>query len=120
VGAFDGCAAMTAVTIPASVTEIAEAAFQGCTNLWHILYTGEETAWTAVAVGIDNAMEQALVHYNSKGDEVRDPVAKKCNICHVEETPAPKNDFPIGIVIVIVVVAIGGGTAFVILKKKKQ
>ena len=44
IGAFRGCSNMTSITIPASVTSIANQGFQGCTNLTSITFVGSNTS----------------------------------------------------------------------------
>lgn len=49
--AFSGCDGITSVTIPASVKEIDDCAFDGCTSVAKVFYKGQATEWYAIAFG---------------------------------------------------------------------
>ena len=64
--AFNWADSLQRVLIPASVTEISESAFWGCSALTDVYYGGTEQQWAAVTVGTDNdALSSATMHYNA-------------------------------------------------------
>lgn len=80
--AFFGCKEMTCVTIPVSMKSIGLCAFYNCTQLWHVLYRGTEAEWKQVYVASqDSYYQDAIRHYECVGDEVTDPVNKRCALC---------------------------------------
>ena len=56
------------VTVPASVTHIQSNAFNSCTSLWDIYFTGTQAQWDAITVGTyNNALNWVTVHTDSEG-----------------------------------------------------
>ena len=63
--AFVDCSSLASVTIPSSVTIIGSLAFERCTNLTDIYYTGTEKAWTKITkYTFDAKHTNATIHYN--------------------------------------------------------
>jgi len=56
--AFDGCRAMTTITIPANITSIGEYAFFYCDSLTDVYFEGTQAQWDAITMGPGN--EQLL------------------------------------------------------------
>jgi hypothetical protein len=52
--AFAGVLGMTSVAIPAAVAEIGDGAFDGCTRLAEVYFSGTGAQWSAVTVGTRN------------------------------------------------------------------
>ena len=87
-GAFYYCAKLTNVTIPKSVTEIADEAFDGCTSLTDIFYGGNESQWRAISIGLGNGnlrSSKVTIHYNNAS---QNSVAVTVNGSAVEWTDA--------------------------------
>ena len=67
--AFWGCSSLTSITIPKSVTEISSDAFQYCSSLKDVYYTGTKEEWDKMDIknsynGNDDLLN-ATIHYNS-------------------------------------------------------
>ena len=61
--AFAGCAGLTEVTIPKSVTVIDHWAFEDCEKLTQVNYCGTESEWNEIIVGAHNEkLEEATLH----------------------------------------------------------
>ena len=93
-GAFSGCTSLASVAIPDSVTSIGESAFSGCTSLasitipdsvisigesafWcckshaDVYYSGTESQWNAIEIGIYNeGLTNATIHFGSTGPTI--------------------------------------------------
>lgn len=56
------------IAIPASVTEIAGSAFEGCTGITDVYYDGTEEEWNSVSIGIEgnNALLNATIHFKGE------------------------------------------------------
>ena len=102
--AFFGCYIRT-LTIPVSVIEIDDSAFENCDSLKNVYYLGTRAQWKAVVIGTKNeALTRATVHciddppcdhvwgewevveeatYEKEGLERR-----ACSLCNIEETRA--------------------------------
>ena len=52
--AFCGLSAMESITIPASVTYIGGYAFENCTALTTVTYTGSEMKWSMIEIAYGN------------------------------------------------------------------
>ena len=100
--AFFGCYIRT-LTIPVSVIEIDDSAFENCDSLKNVYYLGTRAQWKAVVIGTKNeALTRATVHciddppcdhvwgewevveeatYEKEGLERR-----ACSLCNIEET----------------------------------
>ena len=62
--AFRDNAYLESVTIPESVTEIGKKAFDQCTSLTEIYYSGSEMGWNKITVGDDNsALDFATIYF---------------------------------------------------------
>lgn len=60
--------ALKNIIIPASVTEIGAAVFDGCTELTDIYYTGSEAQWKLVNINSDNEqLFAATLHFEASG-----------------------------------------------------
>ena len=79
-GAFLECSNLKEITLPASVTAIAENTFANCTSLTTVNFTGTQEQWQAIAIDENgnDALTSATIHY-SHGAEVPTP----------EPTPTP-------------------------------
>ena len=92
------------VVIPAGVEYISTYAFEGDSNLSHVLYTGTEEQWNALEVESEELL-QATLHCNAKGDEftVTESCAKLnlyCAICqrtHSINKVRPDHEFVDGV-----------------------
>ncbi len=70
---FSECTALANITIPASVMGIEESAFDMCESLNHIVYMGEEEAWTNLLMetgAYNDVLYNATVHCGAEGNEV--------------------------------------------------
>ena len=68
---FAYCENLESISIPDSVTSIGKMAFERCTSLQNVYYTGTKTQWEAVVIGSSNdALLNATVHFveNLLGD----------------------------------------------------
>lgn len=65
--AFKYCPALTRIVLPESVTSVGRNAFDECENLGHILYTGTQEQWTAVALRYGALPEGAGITYEYVG-----------------------------------------------------
>ena len=63
--AFAGCAALTSVLIPKSVTSIGAGAFAGCTALTAIDYSGTGAEWAQLTKGENALPEGVTVNFNA-------------------------------------------------------
>ena len=72
--AFSNCSNLTSVSIPNSVTYINETAFDGCSNLTDVYYSGSENEWEKLDVGYyHKCLANATIHYNSTGPDQPNP-----------------------------------------------
>ena len=62
--AFAG-SGLTSIVIPVSVTSIGYQAFDDCSNLTTVYYTGSEAEWEQIVIGSDNdyLLEAEIVFY---------------------------------------------------------
>ena len=66
--AFFYCEGLKSITIPDSVTRIGIGAFDYCKKLSDVYYTGTETEWNAMSIGLYNEyLTGATIHYNYRG-----------------------------------------------------
>ena len=67
--AFGGCYRLKSITIPKSVTLIAERAFYDCNQLRDVYYDGSLTEWEAIEIGAYNdALQNCQIHYVKEDD----------------------------------------------------
>ena len=93
---------ITSITIPNSVTWIGDGAFENCTSLKDIYYTGTKEEWNKISIGLDNyRLENSTIHYNYKPNHQHNYTSKitkqptcttsgtqerKCSVCGNVET----------------------------------
>ena len=66
VDAFAYCRSLSSVTIPKNVTSIGSSAFNNCTSLTDVYYSGSESDWNIISIGLDNdCLTSANIHFNS-------------------------------------------------------
>ncbi len=54
------------ISIPMSVTNIGDSAFNGCGSLTDVYYGSDEAAWLQIKIGINNeSLTNAVIHYNT-------------------------------------------------------
>ena len=64
-GAFSWCEGLESIYIPTSILSIGNYAFMGCTALTDVYYTGSETEWNNITIGIENeSLINATKHYD--------------------------------------------------------
>ncbi len=67
--AFENCAALEAILIPASVTAIGNDAFAHCTGLQDVYFNGTPSQWNKITIGSGNdCLTGATIHYIQSGD----------------------------------------------------
>lgn len=66
--AFCDCDNLEEITIPNSVTIIGDHAFYGCNNLEYAYYTGTESQFTGISVGLANDSFKNVLNYSSEGE----------------------------------------------------
>ena len=76
----------TSYTIPNSVTSIGGVAFDGCTGLKDVYYTGSKDEWEAISIGeYNDRLLNATIHYNGNDDSVlslnRSEMTVSNNVC---------------------------------------
>jgi len=83
------------------VTSIDAGAFNGCTALSDVYYSGSEAQWQAIEIGADNsALRKAIIHYNNTQVPIPVVTSTACNPkdCIVTgrfaTTPGTKKDIP--------------------------
>ena len=63
-GVFQGCSSLASVSIPQSVMKLGDSAFDGCSNLKDVYYSGDEVAWKQIEIGSWNEpLTSAYLHY---------------------------------------------------------
>ena len=66
---FSGCAGITSIEIPSSVTSIGVNAFNGCTSISTVRFTGTAEQWSAISIGSNNTYltgaPTIITHYAS-------------------------------------------------------
>ncbi len=64
-GAFYHCNKLTTITIPNSIKKIGWFAFDQCSSLTDVYYTGTETEWNTIDMGGSHIPSDVNIHYNS-------------------------------------------------------
>lgn len=60
------CSSLTSITIPDSVTSIGDSAFDDCSSLTDVYYSGSEYQWNNINIGSANScLTGAYIHYNA-------------------------------------------------------
>ena len=63
------CSALSAVSLPATLANIQQNAFSGCSSLRDVYYSGTREQWQAIAIGSNNgSLTRTVIHYNFKPD----------------------------------------------------
>lgn len=71
---FNGCADLTSITLPGSLTKVGYDAFKDCNGLENVYFAGSEAQWDQIAMEEGNeALTNAAVHFEEKEEE-EDPV----------------------------------------------
>ena len=79
--AFRNCGSLTSLVIPDSVISIGNRAFANCSSLTNIYYTGTETKWKKIAIGIGNAsLTKATIKFNFIFVQTQPIVSTKSNV----------------------------------------
>jgi len=86
---------LVSVTIPDTVQYISDFAFEGDSNLSHVLYTGTQEQWDKLEV-YSRELNKATIHYDATGNEVTTEqncttIRMFCTICGEWETVYKKN-----------------------------
>jgi len=64
--AFQSCTSLASITINKATTTINDFAFSGCMSLTDVYYSGSETEWNNISIGLNNNyLSSAFIHYNS-------------------------------------------------------
>ncbi|MBE6982203.1 MAG: DUF2927 domain-containing protein [Ruminococcaceae bacterium] len=62
--AFSGCAGLTEISLPSTISSIESGAFSGCDSISVVNFYGTVAAWEEMEIGSDNdALQNALWHY---------------------------------------------------------
>ena len=68
--AFKGWSSLESITISDSVTSIGLSAFEDCSSLKNVYYTGTEEQWNRISIDSWNSpLTRATIHYNYTGEE---------------------------------------------------
>ena len=68
--AFENSINLKDITLPATVMNIGDYAFSGCSSLNNVYYSGTEKEWNEIYIGIENeALTNADIHFASEPDE---------------------------------------------------
>ena len=65
--AFEDCDTLEKIVIPKDVVAIRYGAFDGCSNLKTVYYTGSKEEWGKISIGQNNSeIEDVTIVYNYK------------------------------------------------------
>ena len=68
-GAFKYCESLNNIGFGGNLTTIGNEAFDGCTALTDIYYTGTQAQWEQITIGTDAIPQGVTIHYESTPPE---------------------------------------------------
>ena len=111
-GAFSECAGLTRINIPESMEEIGHGAFLNCDSLKDVYFSGSETQWKSIDIGIyKELLPNATIHYNYSMDEENNTESE--NISSTEsyinttENKDTGNSMNIIIIVILTIIILG-------------
>ena len=88
--AFEGCSGLTSIEIPKGVTSIGEGAFMDCSGLKDVYYTGTQEQWNAIRFGNGGDASDVFVVYDKDlGQNISIPFTLHCNSSRPKPSQQP-------------------------------
>ena len=88
--AFEGCSGLTSIEIPKGVTSIGEGAFMDCSGLKDVYYTGTQEQWNAIRFGNGGDASDVFVAYDKDlGQNISIPFTLHCNSSRPKPSQQP-------------------------------